>query len=274
MEATLAEAFDASTRRQADAERERSGHDDEIRARRKSDTIEGTMRAVFDLLNPPAGGAITDRDLPRSETAQRTERADIRTSPQSTRSSQAQPQSIGPRQFHLRPNQRIDEIDLERAYRSLDYDDTVRGDLGNAFPNPIAWARAWGMSQEARNATERLFGANRPGEMSDAFRHAYWSYRLTEELGPAAAKRFTDGHESAPRSQYSGRSGRDDDEARLMDLYNNRVGRDLQRKNSGLGRKAEDVVLEAIANGELQLRPFPIYRRNVLRPPGSIFRSR
>jgi hypothetical protein len=57
----MADAYEAAARRQASAARDQEARDAAITARRNSDTIEGTMAAVFDRLNPPAG-TLADHD--------------------------------------------------------------------------------------------------------------------------------------------------------------------------------------------------------------------
>ena len=65
------------------------------------------------------------------------------------------------------------------------------------------------------------------------------------------AKRFGDGHEiSAPN----------DDSERLMDLYNNHVGRQLALNLKNRGRPANEVILEALRNGLLRTKPFRVRR--------------
>jgi hypothetical protein len=60
-----------------------------------------------------------------------------------------------------------------------------------------------------------------PAVPEDAYRHVLWSYLLTREYGPDFAKKVTDAHEE-------GRTGNTRDE-RLMDINNNRVGRDYAK---------------------------------------------
>ena len=56
----------------------------------------------------------------------------------------------------------------------------------------------------------------------DAFRHVYWSYHLTRQLGPDLAKQITDAHETAPGNTVN---------ERKMDYHNNDVGRKLAKTN-------------------------------------------
>ena len=48
----------------------------------------------------------------------------------------------------------------------------------------------------------------------------------------------------------------------LMDLYNNRIGRDLEREFRDDPRPAEDIVMEALRTGRLQTRPFSTFASN------------
>jgi hypothetical protein len=56
----------------------------------------------------------------------------------------------------------------------------------------------------------------------DAFRHAYWTARLTQAFGENWAEQYTNAHEMLPGNPR-------DREA--MDLYNNGVGRRIARAN-------------------------------------------
>ncbi len=88
--------------------------------------------------------------------------------------------------------------------------------------------------------------------------HAYLSYRLTEELGPKIARRFTDANEVKPagnyrRDQISGGEPNPDRE-RKSDLWNNGFGRRLYAE--GLAKNAQearDMILQAIKNGHLSV---------------------
>jgi len=45
---------------------------------------------------------------------------------------------------------------------------------------------------------------------------------------------------------------------RLMDLYNNEMGRNLAQDPANSTRSAEEVVLEALRNGRLQVQPMDV----------------
>ena len=82
---------------------------------------------------------------------------------------------------------------------------------------------------------------------ADAFRHAYWSYLMAQELGPDFAKRITDAYEGSTENPES---------EELMDLYNNHVARQLALDPKNRGRPADEVVLEALRSGLLQVREY------------------
>jgi hypothetical protein len=118
---------------------------------------------------------------------------------------------------------------------------------------PLTGTRAGVLADEAEKKTAeqirkgRFPKASIGGGPADAFRHIYWNYRMTEKLGPDAAKRFGDGHEITVPTP---------DGDRLMDLFNNNLGRRLALDPANKGRPAEDVVLEAIKKGHAQTQPF------------------
>jgi hypothetical protein len=77
------------------------------------------------------------------------------------------------------------------------------------------------ITRDAKNKSVAYRKADRSFP-EDAFRHVYWSYHLTRQLGPELAKQITDAHETAPGNTSQERS---------MDYHNNEVGRDLANTN-------------------------------------------
>ncbi len=63
-----------------------------------------------------------------------------------------------------------------------------------------------------------LPNGDRNNDHNDAFRHAYWNARLTQEFGEDWTRRFATAHESAPGNEAP---------REAMDLYNNEVGRSI-----------------------------------------------
>ena len=71
---------------------------------------------------------------------------------------------------------------------------------------------------DARSSTKSLFGDKTHNNAADAYRHCYWSARMTLDFGAADAEGFGDRHEDvSPDDQPPAE--------RNMDLTNNRHGR-------------------------------------------------
>ena len=141
----------------------------------------------------------------------------------------------------------------DELFDELDFDPKGPTEGAVAFSNPkflLDARKGKNLAKDARKMTENLFpGVVLRNNPADAFRHALWSFQMTRELGPEMAKRFGDAHEiSRPNP----------DGERLMDLYNNHMGRVLALDPRNKGRPAEDVIMEAIRNGKLQTRTFRV----------------
>lgn len=88
------------------------------------------------------------------------------------------------------------------------------------------------------------FGYNGYKDASDAFRHAMWNGNLTQRIGSARAKVWTDAHEAKS-------SGVDKE----MDLFNNGLGRTIGSKygshSNGLAVKSmSDEIYSSIKSGK------------------------
>ena len=154
----------------------------------------------------------------------------------------------------------IQFISLQAALRELDFDESG---ASNAFEliELIGLQRTWlarrsgyetlshvetRFEEEIARATEHRLPARRV----DAYRHAYWSFVMTRDFGAEIAKQVGDTHE---------RRRPNPDGDLLMDLYNNRVGRELALDPRNHGRPAEQVIGEALEAGLLRLFPFDVY---------------
>lgn len=141
------------------------------------------------------------------------------------------------------------KIRVQVLGRALAFDPNGKSEAEFALINPVAMVAINSASAEAKKSTFVLFGRGTPAgnNAADAFRHAVWSYKMTRKIGPHLAKSFGDAHEiSSPNTPG----------ARLMDLYNNNVGRRLALDPANKNRDPDDVVLEALRRGELQVVPF------------------
>lgn len=89
----------------------------------------------------------------------------------------------------------------------------------------------------------------------DAIRHALWNFRLVRSgHDPETVRELMDAYERSNIPQYSNPSLWHGD--RLMDLYNNHVGRALALDPRNHDRNDLDVIIAAWRSGRLQRRPF------------------
>ena len=233
------------------------GRDTLLRPAAKDDDLIGRIAALSnDVLNL-ALGEPDGRE--RGEKAARLEVADAGGSPlsgpggavqKSKKPAKSRPPAVG----NAGPPTNKPVV-LHDMYKKLGFDPNGKGQYEESLQTPIDGIRAALLADEAVKTVDkqirkgRFTKASRNGGDADAFRHAYWNYRMTEELGPDAAKRFGDAREiTAP--------GPDGD--RLMDLFNNNVGRRLALDPANKGRPAEDVILDAMKKGQLQAQLFKI----------------
>jgi hypothetical protein len=96
---------------------------------------------------------------------------------------------------------------------------------------------------EAFEVSANRFAGGAEDGHQDAFRHAYWSARLTQEFGANWAEQFTTAHEALPGNP----SVRE-----AMDLYNNEVGRRIAVENPrASAEELANLIEAAINNGEM-----------------------
>lgn len=89
------------------------------------------------------------------------------------------------------------------------------------------------------------------GDQIDAFRHAYWMARLTQEIGHKKARRLGKAHEKGNYKAF--RKGKYEDGAipdkisSEMDFYNNDVGIEIGKKT--LPEATKNEVIKVVLNG-------------------------
>jgi hypothetical protein len=146
-----------------------------------------------------------------------------------------------------------EHVNLDEMYGKLGFDPEGKKEWDTFYEHPVEGVRGQFMAWEAEKIADKEYEDNASqlgnGE-GDAFRHALWSYMMAKDLGEEPAKAFGDAHE---------RQRLDSEGARLMDLYNNAVGRELARDPANRERPHAEVIREAVARGDLQLQPFRIY---------------
>ena len=147
-------------------------------------------------------------------------------------------------EIRLEPPQRFHKksLSLEEIYRELEFNPDGRGIHFVAF-----------FKDEAVKKVAELFpNVVAVDNEADAFRHAYFSFRLADKVGSARAKKFTDAYEISNINTMG---------ARCMDLWNNREGRRMceesaNSKEPDRRAQAERIVLDAVKSNRLILSPF------------------
>ena len=124
---------------------------------------------------------------------------------------------------------------------------TVTGMMGGPYASYMA-RQAWNAAKQASEAEFKgtIGGLN---DREDAFRHGYASYVLTQSTGAEFAKAAGDAHERSYANPHS---------ERVMDLYNNHIGRMLALDPSNRDRDPAAVIREALANGQFMTAPLNI----------------
>jgi RHS repeat-associated protein len=115
----------------------------------------------------------------------------------------------------------------DKIVATLDWNSRCTETVAAVFDPWIAARKLDRLQDEARDATARwglsvLNTTHAHNNAADAFRHAYFSYRLTQLENAVTAKRWGDAHEVSVPSELA---------ERAMDLWNNAVGRHLATVN-------------------------------------------
>ena len=126
----------------------------------------------------------------------------------------------------------------------------------------------WSLQAEAKEAMRREFRNRGHNDHADAFRHAYWSFRMSQEKGPHVAKKVADGHERRPlddSKEFSLTNSAQSPVELVMDLYNNHIERKLFLEHSGnpnlTPTEVAKIVRQALTSGRLQNQPFSVTGR-------------
>ena len=116
---------------------------------------------------------------------------------------------------------------------------------------------------EARNISKQmerdsLLDHDADGGQVDAFRHAYWTARLAQEMCWRKVKRLGKAHERGNyldfKKQRTGEETFSDSIAGAMDHFNNDLGIDAGRKNKNLPEEEmKMLIVKKILNGEMKI---------------------
>lgn len=145
-------------------------------------------------------------------------------------------------------------LTLLELYTELDFDPSGDSLYFVSMKDPFGAIYASEIRDESVALTGKLYpGIEAVDNEADAFRHAYFSFRLSQKIGSERAKKFTDAYEISYLNKMGGR---------CMDLWNNREGRkmyeDTKTSKSDKKALAQESVMSAIKDGKLVLRPFEI----------------
>lgn len=147
------------------------------------------------------------------------------------------------------------DISVEKLYNELQFNPDGASIYSVALRDVIGAHYARVFKDEAVRRVAELFPNIEPTDNeADAFRHAYFSFRLADKIGDKRAKAFTDAYEISNVNKLGGR---------CMDLWNNREGRRMSAETKGeklSDRRAlaEKLTLNAIKSGRLVLKPFKL----------------
>ncbi len=147
------------------------------------------------------------------------------------------------------------DISVEKLYKELQFNPDGAGIYSVALRDFVGAHYARIFKDEAVKRVAELFPNIEPTDNeADAFRHAYFSFRLADKIGDKRAKSFTDAYEISNLNKLGGR---------CMDLWNNREGRRMSAESKGekvSDRRAlaEKLALEAIKSGRLVVKPFEL----------------
>jgi len=132
-------------------------------------------------------------------------------------------------------------LDFEQDYRSQmsEQELSIFNTLSTIEQIKYLWS-----AYDAVNKANELF--SNPCELlngkGDALRHAYWNALSTKRIGAALTYQLTTAHENRPISYLYHQK------EKLMDLYNNEIGRNLGQLDASV---IEQAVLDALNNGDL-----------------------
>ncbi len=172
--------------------------------------------------------------------------------------------NITPKEIKIEPPKSESEklsnnTTLEELYKLLKFNPKGESLKRVALKDPIGAIHARDVKDETVALTQKLFpNTEHYDNKADAFRHAYFSLRLSQEIGSTRAKRFTDAYEISNINKIG---------SRCMDLWNNREGRkmcDTTKHLTKLDKKmlAKRETLKAIETKQLALKPFGIKTKN------------
>lgn len=103
-----------------------------------------------------------------------------------------------------------------------------------------------------------LLDGDASGGQVDAFRHAYWMARLSQEIGESAARSLGKAHEKENYLTFKNNKLEDgivpDEISSEMDLYNNEQGLKLVSANKNMSKEVLiNTIVKAIKSGKMKI---------------------
>lgn len=129
--------------------------------------------------------------------------------------------------------------------------------------HPFSAGRAWKITRQTRERVNQLqhheaLDTFHHGGRLDAFRHAFWMARLTQDIGPRKARSLGKAHEKGNYMDFKRKKGEDgviqDSTATVMDLLNNETGIRTGRDNPEIpANELADKIIDMIKSGQLTM---------------------
>lgn len=129
--------------------------------------------------------------------------------------------------------------------------------------HPFKAKKALQISKETKRVADsikksNLLDGDASGGQVDAFRHAYWMARLTQDLGKRAARSLGKAHERENYLTYKKSKLEDgvipDEISSIMDLHNNEEGLNLISKKSKVSKNGLIYrIVNAIKSGKMKI---------------------
>ena len=127
--------------------------------------------------------------------------------------------------------------------------------------HPFVAKKAYEISEEAKKVSlsllnDTLLDGDNNGGQIDAFRHAYWMARLTQEIGRRRARSLGKAHEKGNFWQYKKKYKEEgtipDKKSSEMDILNNDIGIDIGLENKNISKDSlKKLIIDFILDGGL-----------------------
>jgi len=152
---------------------------------------------------------------------------------------------------NVEPNANINNTDVvPPSLDALGFKPDGDGEKWTALQHPLDALKVQAARKQAEEEMRARYGDRNPsivdGE-ADAWRHTRWNQLMTESMGTERAKEFADAHERTWVDPNP--------DARLMDLYNNQVGRGLPHDPKG-HMDPNLALRRAMEQGYIRKTPF------------------